>query len=48
MSKKTKRIPSFTGRQDNHRASTKKAYAVALLDRQKARQEKKVNVNATV
>jgi hypothetical protein len=48
MSKKTKRIPSFTGRQDNHKASTKKAYASWLLERQRTKQENKGKVNATV
>jgi hypothetical protein len=41
MSKKTMRLPSFTGKQDNHKASTKKAYTAWLLERQKAKQEQR-------
>jgi hypothetical protein len=43
MAKKSRRLISFTGKQDNHKASTKKAYAIALLERQKSKQEKKEN-----
>jgi hypothetical protein len=39
MAKKSRRLPSFTGRQDNHKASTKKGYAKWLLEKQKAKQQ---------
>jgi hypothetical protein len=45
MAKKSRRLPSFTGRQDNHKASTKKGYAVWLLAKQKAKSEGKVNAS---
>jgi hypothetical protein len=45
MAKKSRRLPSFTGRQDNHKASTKKDYAAWLLKKQKAKNEGKVNAS---
>jgi hypothetical protein len=43
MSKKKHRLPTFTGgsQQVNYKASTRKAYALALLERQKQKQEQK-------
>jgi len=41
MAKKSRRLHTFGWGQDNHKASTKKAYAVALLERQKSREERK-------
>jgi hypothetical protein len=41
MAKKSRGLPTYGWGQDNHKASTKKAYAVALLERQRARQQKK-------
>jgi hypothetical protein len=43
MSKKKYRLPTFTGssQQVNYKASTKRDYALALLQRHKAKQETK-------
>jgi hypothetical protein len=41
MAKKSRRLPSFTGRQDNHKASTKKDYTTWLLEKQKTKQKEK-------